>query len=294
MILLRAALLAALLTLPAHAQAVEETTDAPVEAGTDGSAAYDAFLGGRYEEAVAIWLPLATAGEARAQFNLGVMYASGLGLERDMDAAMNWWTLAAGQLHVRAAHNLALAMLAGEPVLNGERQEPDYDEILRYLKIGSNAGYPNSEYTLGKMHEEGLGVEQDPRRAAELYLSAGIKGFARAQFSLAQVYEAGRGMPVDDELALFWLIESAERGHAPAQSALGERFMAGRGVPRDEVQALVWSSLAAEQGVDEANKRRFELSARLPPAQIEEAERRIAEFAPRKGPVLNLPPARTQ
>ena len=275
------------LALPAAAQ---EAAEPAVETG--GAAdAYDAFLNGRYEDAIAIWLPLASGGDPSAQFNIGVMYANGLGVDRDMAAAMDWWTRAARQLHVRSAHNLALAMLSGEPKTNGAAVEPDYPGILRYLKIGADAGYPNSEYTLAKLYEEGVGVEKDQRRAAELFLSASIKGFAKAQYNLGKVYRDGAGMPKSESMSLFWFIEAAERGHARAQDKMAERCLTGRGLPKDEVEALKWSILAAGQGIQESDRRRFELSARLPEAMIAEAEKRAADFAPRKGPVLNLPKA---
>ena len=281
------------LTLALPAQAAANGDDSAVEAG-EAADAYDAFLSGRYEEAIAMWLPLANGGDASAQFNLGVMYANGLGVDRDMQSAMDWWARAARQLHVRGAHNLALAMLAGEPKVNGVGVEPDYEAVLRYLKIGSDAGYPNSEYTLGKLYQEGVGVEKDERRAAELFLSASIKGFAKAQYNLGKVYRDGAGMAQSEEMSLFWFMEAAERGHARAQDRMAQRCLTGRGVLPDEVEALKWSILAAAQGVPEAERRRFELSARLNQADIDEAEQRAADFAPRKGPVLNLPKAEGQ
>lgn len=287
MTVLRALLLAFALALPAFAEPGDEPA---VETG--GAAdAYDAFLNGRYEDAIAIWLPLASAGDASAQFNIGVMYANGLGVDRDMRSAMEWWSRAAKQLHVRAAHNMALAMLSGEPRVGGEPAQPDYPGILRYLKIGADAGYPNSEYTLAKLYEEGVGVEKDPRRAAELFLSASIKGFAKAQYNLGKVYRDGAGMPKSEAVSLFWFTEAAERGHARAQDKMAERYLTGRGVLKDEVEALKWSILAAGQGVTDSERRRFELAARLPADKIAEAERRAAAFAPRKGPVLDLPKA---
>lgn len=287
--LMRTLLLAAVLALPAAAETAEDGA-AVEETGTAGKA-YDAFLGGRYEEAIAIWLPLATAGDAPAQFNMGVMYANGLGVDRDMGVAMDWWEAAARQLHVRAAHNLALAMLAGEPREGRDEAETDYTAVLRYLKIGADAGYPNSEYTLGKLYAEGVGVEKDERRAAELFLSASIKGFAKAQYNLGKIYRDGTGMKADEGLSLFWFAEAAERGHPRAQDRMAHRRLAGAGVPKDEIEALKWAILAAAQGVESAQKLRFQLTTQMTGAQIAEAEKRAAAFAPRKGPVLNLPRA---
>lgn len=291
--LIRTLVLALTLAAPAAAQSDDAAPDDATvdEAGSAGDA-YDAFLNGRYEEAIAIWLPLANNGDAAAQFNMGVMYANGLGVDRDMGVAMDWWEAAARQLHVRAAHNLALAMLAGEPH-DGSREdgEIDYPAVLRFLKIGADAGYPNSEYTLGKLYAEGVGVEKDARRAAELFLSASIKGFAKAQYNLGKIYRDGVGMKADAGLSLFWFAEAAERGHPRAQDRMAHRRLAGDGVPQDDIEALKWAILASAQGVESSQKLRFELTTSMTQGEIAEAEKRAAAFAPRKGPVLNLPRA---
>ncbi len=57
----------------------------------------DAFDHGDYETALKEWRPLADQGFASAQFNLGLMYAKGLGVPQDYVQAYRWYTLAAGQ-----------------------------------------------------------------------------------------------------------------------------------------------------------------------------------------------------
>ena len=83
----------------------------------------------------------------------------------------------------------------------------------------------------------------------------------------------------------------AERGHPRAQDRMAQRRLTGDGVPQDEVEALKWAILAAAQGVESAQKLRFQLTTSMSEAEIAEAEKRAAAFAPRKGPVLNLPRA---
>ena len=46
-------------------------------------AGYDAFQAGQFEKALEHWRPLADAGDARAQFNVGVMYADGRGMPQN-------------------------------------------------------------------------------------------------------------------------------------------------------------------------------------------------------------------
>jgi TPR repeat protein len=49
--------------------------------------AYDAAARGDCASALAIWGPLAQAGVARAQSNVGACFAEGLGVERDSQLA---------------------------------------------------------------------------------------------------------------------------------------------------------------------------------------------------------------
>ena len=61
---------------------------APARAGLDeGVAAYDR---GDYATALREWRPLAEQGNAKAQYNLGAMYYSGLGVPQDYAEAVKW------------------------------------------------------------------------------------------------------------------------------------------------------------------------------------------------------------
>ena len=64
---------------------------------TFGSAAYadfsdgwDAATGGDYKTALKEWQPLADQGYAKAQYNLGVLYANGIGELKDLSKAKYW------------------------------------------------------------------------------------------------------------------------------------------------------------------------------------------------------------
>ena len=61
----------------------------PFEAGVK------AFDEGRYQDALAAWLPLAEQGRAAAQFNLAVMYEKGLGVAGNAAEAARWYLAAA-------------------------------------------------------------------------------------------------------------------------------------------------------------------------------------------------------
>ena len=89
----------------------------PAGAGFDeGMAAYE-----RSDYAVALehWQPLADRQDARAQFNLGRLYANGEGVPHDYVEAAAWYRLAAEQGHGAAQFNLADLYKYGKDVPQG-------------------------------------------------------------------------------------------------------------------------------------------------------------------------------
>lgn len=56
---------------------------------------FDAAEAGNFDRAVSIWRSLAEKGDPQAQFNLGLMYHSGLGLSQSENEAVKWYQKAA-------------------------------------------------------------------------------------------------------------------------------------------------------------------------------------------------------
>lgn len=67
-----------------------------------------AYLEGDAAEAWFVWLRLAQAGDAEAQFSMGHLYRAGEGVPRDAAIAADWFARAAAQGHGHAMLNLAL------------------------------------------------------------------------------------------------------------------------------------------------------------------------------------------
>ena len=69
-----------------------------------------------YEAASDKWRKLAERGDAKAQFNLGLLYAKGLGVKQSNADAAIWYLRAAKQGDVRAQNNLAVCYATGKGV----------------------------------------------------------------------------------------------------------------------------------------------------------------------------------
>ena len=72
-------------------------------AALSGDEPYDALQRGEFKLAAGLFYPLAEKGDARAQYNLGLLHASGLGVGQNYQSALKWHRLEAGQGHAGAA-----------------------------------------------------------------------------------------------------------------------------------------------------------------------------------------------
>ncbi len=162
---------------------------------------------------------------------------------------------------------------------------------LKALEKKATAGDPAAQIALGKAYDEGRGVDQDRRKAAEWYQKAAAQGVPEAQFNLGTMYAHGTGVRKDQAKAFAWFEKAAEQGFADAQFNLavmlykeghgtaenlsravtwfdragiqgmtraqynlGFMYAAGQGVPANSVKAYAWCSLAAADGDPAAKK----------------------------------------
>ena len=99
------------------------------------------------------------------------------------------------------------------------------------------------------------------------------KGHASAQYNLGFMYKEGRGVPLDLIQAAKWYRKAARQGYAKAQRSLGLMYEYGEGVPQDNVLAHIWFSLSAANGDKFAAKSRNQITKRMPPARVAEAQK---------------------
>lgn len=82
--------------------------------------AYDLYDQGRYAEAFSFYQQLAEQGDAKAQFNLGVMYDLGQCVTQNYSFAVSWYLKAAEQGNANAQYNLALKYQTGQGVIQDD------------------------------------------------------------------------------------------------------------------------------------------------------------------------------
>lgn len=146
-------------------------------ARADVKAGVDAWTRGDYRVAVEQWRPLAVAGDADAQFNLGQAYKLGRGVPEDPAMAESWFRRAALQNHQQAEDNYGLALFQ-----NGRKAE-----AVPWLEKSAARGEARGQLVLGTMLFNGDGIARDPVRAYALMTRASAQGLRPASETLAQM-----------------------------------------------------------------------------------------------------------
>ena len=233
-------------------------------------------------------------GYADAEYNLGVFYYFGHGVQADKSQALAYWEKAAEKGDARAIGNLGALYANGN--VNGKR---DYKRALYYYNKAIEAGNAPESYTsLSYYYEYGIEVEKDIKKAEALlkkgasigsYYCSGrclYDGIGRkrdyrqaflqfrksvdendsdgGRYYLGECYANGYGTTQDVVKAVQLYARAAEREHMPAMKRLAECYETGTGVQKDLARAKYWYQKAADEGSDEARAKLDELGVSTP------------------------------
>ena len=153
---------------------------------------------------------LAQAGDAHAQYFLGLLYRDGGLLIPDTEKAKHWLEQAAKQDVHAAQYSLGRLLLSDDPDVH------DPDEGIRWLKVAAKNGNDYA-YVLGKEYLSGKHVVKNLDAAAEYLHQAAEMQNPWAQYLLGKLYLMGEGVEQDDDTAYQWFQAAATQGHTYAQ-----------------------------------------------------------------------------
>jgi TPR repeat protein len=136
--------------------------------------------------------------------------------------------------------------LLGQSLLQGSGCDVDFDGAKKWLTEAAQQESYDALHWLGVMHEYGLGLERDTRKARALYETAASNGHAMAEYHLALMHAYGDrpGTPQDLPRALTLFQKGAARNHGGSCFNLGRMTMYGQGTPVDYDVARYWFSRA--------------------------------------------------
>jgi Sel1 repeat len=186
----------------------------------------------------------ADQGHAKAQFNLGLLYYIGEGVEANKEQAFMWFHKAAVQGDLKAQFNLGVLYTTGKGV------EVDKEKGFMWFHKAAVEGYSKAQFNLGLLYSTGKGVEVDKEKAAMWFRKAAEQGDSKAQLIVGAMHEKGEGIEVDEEKAFMWFHKAAEQDLHDAQYRVSEYYQKGIGVVEDLPLAAYWLLKALRSTID--------------------------------------------
>lgn len=134
-----------------------------------------------------------------------------------------------------------------------EKESGELQIAIELYQWADKKGHVGAVYELGKLYQNGEGVEKDEKIAIELYQRADERGHAGAAYELAKMYQKelievkkGEGALLKKEVELFK--KAANKGHIEAAYELGQIYENGIGAVQNFKEAYKWYKKATQGG----------------------------------------------
>ncbi|AGA68864.1 TPR repeat-containing protein [Desulfitobacterium dichloroeliminans LMG P-21439] len=211
-----------------------------------------------FEQALRLFLPEAEAGNALAMHDLGRMYADGLGVDMDAEAAFSWYEKALSTfLEIEAnKENRYVEYRIGKMHAAGLGTKQDYEEAAGWFEMSASRNYKYAQYSLAGLYYRGQGVDQSFENAFELYRRSAGQRVPYADYELAKMHRDGIGTVKNGEEAELHFEEAfygfkrlEEQSHDDKlQYRLGQMLYSGTGTEKNVEVAIVYFEKAARLG----------------------------------------------
>jgi TPR repeat protein len=198
----------------------------------------------RYPEAVAQYAAADGAGYGSASFALAGHYQEAAGVAKDLNQALRFY-LRAGNAGIADAFDEGGAIYAqGKP--------PNYPQAKSWFESAVQGGSADGYADLGRLYENGWGVNKDPAMALNLFNEAARRGSAEGMYRVGVAYFDGLGVQQNLATACQWFIRGAAYKHPPSEGEAGVCYFNGTGVQQNHETAFNWFVLAGQAGLVDA------------------------------------------
>ncbi len=157
----------------------------------------------------------AALGNAQAQYELGLMFATGNGVPQDPGVAAQWLIKSARQGDARAQYQLGLIYDQGKGI------PPDPAQASLWYQQAAHQNHLNAQFALASIAMEQKNYEQ----AMQWYEQAALQGDSEAQYHIGQLYLDGKGVERSLIHAYAWFSIAAMDGtqeYAQMRDKLGD------------------------------------------------------------------------
>jgi uncharacterized protein len=184
---------------------------------TDLRQAVHAYRNRKFAEAAQLFLKISQDGNIVADWYLGHMYHSGLGVPPDEAQSFSYYNRVAEAFDPEEPRDTRLRIMI--------------DAIVKVAEV----------YRTGS---EAAGVPQNLERATTLFKLAATYGHPEAQYALGLMSLNGKRQRTI--AGLQWLLSAAKKRYTLAEAKLGDLYWEGSFVRQDRTRALMWYILAQE------------------------------------------------
>lgn len=214
-----------------------------------------------FAEAMHLFSLEADSGNALAMYDLGRMWADGLGVEADPDTAQEWYRKAlaaflSAEKELPERKKTYLHYRIGKMYLSGLGCAQDYKTAADWLERAAEKQHKYAQYSLAGLYARGQGVEKDPEHAFTLYRAAAAQDNPYASYELGKMFQSGTGTEksvaqaeVHFQKAFSGFLALEKQSHDDKlQYRLGQMLHQGSGTEKDEEEAVRYWQLAAKLG----------------------------------------------
>ncbi len=201
------------------------------------------FAADHYQSSFKSFEKAATLGNSEAQYFLGIMYRSGIGVKQDIEKSNELLNESALNGEANAQYQLFLLYF------NGDGLPKNKKKALIWLERASNQNHLKAQVTYA--HQ--LWVDKKYHQTFQV-LQKAVKNkgdpemLANAQFLIGDLYMSGSGTRQNFAEGFKWTQKAAIAGQMHAQAALGEMYEKGWGTKQNLKLAKSWYGKACDNG----------------------------------------------
>ena len=212
-------------------------------------------------------------GNLKCTQRLGIMYYNGDGVEKDLEKAIEYVSIAAAKKEPHAMYVLAVAYLRlnkfGDKTTDivkkllkeayelnspyaadylasiminelNEGKEVNRAELVKYIRFGVENDLKESIFKFGYMYEKGIGVLQDYEEAYSYYNIAAERNCIKAMIKLGDWYKKGIFLSRNIDLAIKWYEKAANKNGIEGIENLIQIYERGIGGRRSDIKAIYY------------------------------------------------------
>jgi len=224
---------------------------------------------------------IAKAGPGQVEFEEGLSFQLGDGVDQDWSAARKKYQVASMLGNHNASHHLGLMYRHGDGVDN------NLTIAVSWMRKAADQGSTDAMNDLGVYYKDGLGVDQNYTRAASWFRKGSELGNAFAQFNLGLMHTSGIGVEIDLNKSAKLYEAAAFSGYNAAQRNLGILKNMREKNTYDQTEAYAWLLIASINKDSYAPAIFRGLASAMSPEEIDAGRKKATQFLEKSQQILN-------